>query len=179
MPLVKHFCAKKFQLTTVLLLHVLDNAPAHPSTEKLVSADGKVTALFLPPNTTSILQPIAAVNVVLKPMRTNSQQLWPMESLLSSVVSCIQTLLTNCTLYNKHALPQPLDPFQSSALKRISKYMSPLLALSPCTPQRSVAQSLFVHSIGFNLVQKHSKNLMLAVMVFKTMPLHLWQIRCL
>lgn len=40
------------------MLLLLDNAPAHPSTEKLVSADRKVTTLFFPPNTTSILQPM-------------------------------------------------------------------------------------------------------------------------
>ena len=52
-PHVKQFCLIDYK---VLLL--LDNAPAHPSTEKLVSADRKVTTLFFPLNTTSILQPM-------------------------------------------------------------------------------------------------------------------------
>ena len=37
---------------------LLDNAPAHPNAEKLVSNDGKIKCVFLPPNTTSILQPM-------------------------------------------------------------------------------------------------------------------------
>ncbi|QQP42192.1 Uncharacterized protein FKW44_016785 [Caligus rogercresseyi] len=37
---------------------LLDNAPAHPSTAKLCSRDGKIKAMFLPPNTTSLIQPM-------------------------------------------------------------------------------------------------------------------------
>ena len=55
-PYVKKFCLdKKMEYKMLLLLH---NAPAHPSCDKLTSRDGKVTSLFLPPNTTSILQPL-------------------------------------------------------------------------------------------------------------------------
>ena len=36
---------------------ILDNAPAHPSEEKIVSRDGKIKVLYLPPNTTSVIQP--------------------------------------------------------------------------------------------------------------------------
>ena len=49
-PCVKKFCLDKKMEYKVLLL--LDNAPAHPSCDKLTSRDGK------PPNTTSILQPL-------------------------------------------------------------------------------------------------------------------------
>ena len=35
---------------------VLDNTPAHPSEEKLVSRNGKIKVLYLPPKTTSIIQ---------------------------------------------------------------------------------------------------------------------------
>ena len=35
----------------------LDNCSAHPSEDELVSADGKITAKFLPPNVTSLVQP--------------------------------------------------------------------------------------------------------------------------
>ena len=55
-PYVKKFCRDKGIEYKVLLL--VDNAPAHPSSEKLTSRDGKVTTMFLPPNTTSILQPM-------------------------------------------------------------------------------------------------------------------------
>ena len=37
---------------------ILDNAPAHPSEDILSSEDGKIKVLFMPPNTTSILQPM-------------------------------------------------------------------------------------------------------------------------
>ena len=37
---------------------VLDNCPAHQNEEDLVSDDGKITALYLPPNVTSLIQPM-------------------------------------------------------------------------------------------------------------------------
>ncbi len=48
-PLVKTFCADNGIEYTNLLL--VDNAPAHPSTDCLQSTDGKVTTMFLPANT--------------------------------------------------------------------------------------------------------------------------------
>lgn len=39
-------------------LLVLDNAPAHPDIECLTSTDGLITCLYLPPNTTSVIQPM-------------------------------------------------------------------------------------------------------------------------
>ena len=36
----------------------LDNCSAHPSEDELMSADGKITAKFLPPNVTALLQPM-------------------------------------------------------------------------------------------------------------------------
>jgi len=53
-PYVKNFCLDMKMEYKVLLL--IDNAPAHPSCDKITSRDGKVTTMFLPPNTTSILQ---------------------------------------------------------------------------------------------------------------------------
>lgn len=55
-PSVKKFCREKGLEEKVLLL--LDNAPSHPSRESLQSSDGKIKVMFLPPNTTSILQPM-------------------------------------------------------------------------------------------------------------------------
>ena len=37
---------------------LLDNAPAHPGSSKLSSKDGKIKVMFLPPNTTSLIQPM-------------------------------------------------------------------------------------------------------------------------
>jgi hypothetical protein len=39
-------------------LLVLDNAPGHPSEDELLSDDGQITTMFLPPNCTPILQPM-------------------------------------------------------------------------------------------------------------------------
>ena len=43
------------QIKAVLLL---DNAPAHPEAYKLVSECGKIKVMYLPPNTTSLIQPM-------------------------------------------------------------------------------------------------------------------------
>ena len=37
---------------------VLDNCSAHPDQTELVSDDGKIIAKFLPPNVTSLIQPM-------------------------------------------------------------------------------------------------------------------------
>ena len=54
-PGVKAFCQKAQIPYKGLLL--IDNAPSHPATSKLESRDGKVTTIFLPPNTTSVIHP--------------------------------------------------------------------------------------------------------------------------
>ena len=37
---------------------LLDNAPVHPDPENIVSADDNICTMFLPPNATSIIQPM-------------------------------------------------------------------------------------------------------------------------
>ena len=39
-------------------LLLLDNAPSHSSARTLVSADGKIKCMYLPPNVTSLIQPM-------------------------------------------------------------------------------------------------------------------------
>lgn len=55
----------KFQLEThgiardnIKAILLLDNAPAHPCVEDLVGLDGRIKVMYLPPNTTSIMQPM-------------------------------------------------------------------------------------------------------------------------
>ena len=55
-PKVRKFCMDNDIQYKVLLL--LDNAPAHPSSTILQSNDGKVIIKILPPNTTSLIQPM-------------------------------------------------------------------------------------------------------------------------
>lgn len=56
LPAVRKFCREKSLPEKALLL--LDNAPSHPSSASLQSADGKIKTMFLPPNTTAIIQPM-------------------------------------------------------------------------------------------------------------------------
>ena len=42
----------------VRALILLDNAPAHPAKEKLVAHNGRIRVMFLPANTTSVIQPM-------------------------------------------------------------------------------------------------------------------------
>ena len=64
-PHVKRFCEGNVIEYKILLL--LDNAPAHPSIEVLQSRDGCVTTMFLPPNTTSLMQTMD--QAVLNPLK--------------------------------------------------------------------------------------------------------------
>ena len=46
---------------------VLDNCPAHPDAEELIRDDGNIFAHFLPPNVTSLIQPmVQGVLIALK-----------------------------------------------------------------------------------------------------------------
>lgn len=52
---VKHMREKGLPVKALLLL---DNAPVHPDSSSLVSLDGSIRAMFLPPNTTCLVQPM-------------------------------------------------------------------------------------------------------------------------
>jgi hypothetical protein len=51
----KHLESKNLEPKAILLL---DNCPGHPDECDLVSDDGKITAMFFPPNCTPLLQPM-------------------------------------------------------------------------------------------------------------------------
>ncbi|XP_069179576.1 tigger transposable element-derived protein 7-like [Procambarus clarkii] len=57
---VRAYQIKKLKIrpSKVRALLLLDNAPAHPRIGKLTSHDGKITCMALPPNTTSLIQPM-------------------------------------------------------------------------------------------------------------------------
>jgi len=55
-PSVQRYCRSSGIEEKALLL--LDNAPSHPSISSLQSDDGKIKVLFLPANTTSVIQPM-------------------------------------------------------------------------------------------------------------------------
>ena len=55
-PAVRRHLRERGLKEEALLL--LDNCRAYPPAEKLRSADGRITVMYLPPNTTSIIQPL-------------------------------------------------------------------------------------------------------------------------
>ena len=55
-PAVKKHMSEKCLPVKALLL--LDNAPAHPNESILLSSDKSIKAMFLPPNTTALIQPM-------------------------------------------------------------------------------------------------------------------------
>lgn len=55
-PEVQSFNEKNGTFPKALL--ILDNAPCHPSELELVSSDGKICVLYMPPNVTPIIQPM-------------------------------------------------------------------------------------------------------------------------
>lgn len=59
-PTVRNFQEKKLGIPPeeVKCLLILDNAPAHPSENILRSEDGNFNSMFLPKNTTSLIQPM-------------------------------------------------------------------------------------------------------------------------
>lgn len=63
----KHFVpeVRRFQMDVLKIpaddvkaLLLVDNAPSHPQSQKLCSPDGKIKCMALPPNTTSLIQPM-------------------------------------------------------------------------------------------------------------------------
>ena len=51
----KHLSEKSLPFKALLLL---DNAPAHPDKSVWISSDKSIKAMFLPPNTTALIQPM-------------------------------------------------------------------------------------------------------------------------
>ena len=57
--IVAHQChTLKIEEDRVKALILLDNAPAHPAANKLVALNGRIRVMYLPPNTTSLIQPM-------------------------------------------------------------------------------------------------------------------------
>ena len=59
----KHFFSKvrdylKSESLSPKALLLLDNAPSHPSCDTLVSSEGKIKCMFMPPIVTSLIQPM-------------------------------------------------------------------------------------------------------------------------
>ena len=48
----------KFESLSPKALLLLDNAPSHPTCDTLVSSDGKIKCMFMPPNVTNLIKPM-------------------------------------------------------------------------------------------------------------------------
>ena len=82
-------------------LLLLDNAPANQDAEKLVSADGKIRTMFLLPNTTSSMQPMAhGVIVSCKRFYQRKYQDEVMEAIEEEEDTRGQRTLKNIKTYN-------------------------------------------------------------------------------
>lgn len=59
-PAIERFQVEELKLThdRVRAVVLLDNAPAHPHGQELVALGGRIRCVFLPPNTTSLIQPM-------------------------------------------------------------------------------------------------------------------------
>ena len=59
-PAIERFQVEELKLThdRVRAVVLLDNAPAHPHGDELVALGGRIRCIFLPPNTTSLIQPM-------------------------------------------------------------------------------------------------------------------------
>ena len=59
-PAVKKFQMEvlKLKAKDVKAILFLDNCPAHPSADQLISEDGSIRVMYLPPNTISLVQPM-------------------------------------------------------------------------------------------------------------------------
>ncbi|XP_012599168.1 tigger transposable element-derived protein 7 [Microcebus murinus] len=59
-PEVRHFQLNvlRFHEEDVRALLLLDNSPAHPSPESLISEDGRIKCMFFPHNTSTLIQPM-------------------------------------------------------------------------------------------------------------------------
>lgn len=70
-PEVRKYQAEVLKIApeNIKAILILDNAPAHPSIEKLCSRDGRIKCLMLPPNTISLIQPMdQGINLACKRM---------------------------------------------------------------------------------------------------------------
>ena len=60
MPDVRRYQEEQLKIPSegVKAILLLDNALAHPHAHKLLSKDGRIRAVFLPPNTSALVQPM-------------------------------------------------------------------------------------------------------------------------
>jgi len=127
-PEVKKFQKDVGKEGNVLLL--LDNAPSHPSAETLSRENGRFTVKFLPPNVTSILQPMDQ-SVIETLKRLYRKQL--LRRLLSADDSDTDTMLMFFKQINlKDCCYMLVEAWKSVESQTLKRAWNKLLKLTPC-----------------------------------------------
>ncbi|KAL4103997.1 hypothetical protein QTP88_019310 [Uroleucon formosanum] len=147
----RHLSSINFPMEAVLLL---DNCPGHPSADELRSEDGKIFAMFLPPNTTAMIQPIdqnVIQNIKLYYRKTLLMNILADEENRVDLVAALKKInlkdvvfnLANCWLsVSSHLIkmswknlsPQLVDVNETTEVQEENIILTPLLAkLAPNT----------------------------------------------
>ena len=114
---------------------VLDNCPAHPEAEELVSDDGNIFAHFLPPNVTSLIQPMdQGVLVALKRRykRKLLHRLIIEEENGASIVDFFKSVNTTVVV---EMTADSWDEIRASTLRKSWRKIVPMQAADPQTDQ--------------------------------------------
>ena len=99
--------SRKLPLKALLLM---DNAPSYPSTEMLQSKDGNIKCLFLPPNTTSQVEPMdkgvfgCTKRHYRKELLRKLRRQRMIQKFLLSVFGSNSTLRTSCLWLQRHEM---------------------------------------------------------------------------
>ena len=124
-PSVNKFCRDRGIEEKVLLL--LDNAPSHPSSASLVSEDGKVKTVLLPPNTTSVIQPMD--QGVLEPLKRQYKRKLLSHIIMENEDSSVPELLKSVTM--KDVVYWISEAWNEATNDSLAKAWKQLLSESP------------------------------------------------
>ena len=126
------------------MLLLIDNAPAHPSIEKLTSHDGRVKTMFLPANTTSILQSLNQEILEVLKRRYKKSLLCHIilenEMFTSSVPDIVKALTIKDAIYWSAAA---WEEVKSSSLKKSWNKLIPSSAPPNDDPQSDTENNTF------------------------------------
>ncbi|XP_071943866.1 jerky protein homolog-like [Antedon mediterranea] len=119
-PRARCFCRENNIPEKIVLL--LDNAPAHPSEEVLTTEDGAFLVMFLPPNTTSLIQPMD--QGVLEPLKRRYKK-----NLLRHILCQIDTPIPEAVkqLTIKDAVYWIADAWESATEENLKRSWNKLL----------------------------------------------------
>lgn len=118
----------KLHLSSLGLPHkavlFIDNAPSHPAAEQLKSADGNIFVKFLPPNTTSLIQPMD--QGVIRSFKELYRGCLIKQCLLSVQKHTLLTFIKTITILDAvHLAARSWDNIKQTTLRRSWKKLIP------------------------------------------------------